>query len=257
MRIQELFEAKNAGENLRTAAFMHGDIYKTKAALRAAVQDAAKEHGVKVSIKRVDDKDLPGYDLIISGPEQGVAKFVQKIVMKKGTPLKAAMAFAKAERIDEIRGDFDLTDPEGKPEVRKAMDTAYDTHAKKTAAAVDMWDKLAKKLKAVKVQNQGESGFGTRSYIIMKLPDDYRIGMFRDDVMLNLPKGQTLSKDDEAKIKAIFKDAGENLYGTNFSTMGDGPGPNAVRTGYYTSIAHNPKFADAIVNTLKYLKTRA
>ena len=164
---------------------------------------------------------------------------------------------SELKRLDEIRGDFDLTDPENKPEVRKAMDKAHDTHAKKTVAAVDMWDKLAKKLKAVKVQNQGESGFGTRSYIIMKLPDDYRIDMFRDDVMLNLPKGQTLSKDDEAKIKAIFKDAGENLYGTNFSTMGDGPGPNAVRTGYYTSIAHNPKFADAIVNTLKYLKTRA
>lgn len=100
MKVQELFEAKET-QTLNVSGFLDADsmkkLWETIANFKAEVKKFAADCGVKAKVTRVDDKDLPGYDLEVSGPEQGVAKMFQKFIMKKGSSLKAALEFARSQ----------------------------------------------------------------------------------------------------------------------------------------------------------------
>ena len=74
--------------------FIHRDDF----AGRDVIKTDAAALDVKVKISRVNDKDLPGWDILASGSAMNVGKLFQKHGLKKGTSLKAAIAWAESNQ---------------------------------------------------------------------------------------------------------------------------------------------------------------
>ena len=161
---------------------------------------------------------------------------------------------------DLFEATISFADPDREPGAVDREGAARDALAKRERASTSAWEDLIEKMSGQITHHQkpGERSISGRSpSIYAKLPEGFKIDMWRSDVLLTAPKD--IAHEDRKAIQVIWKKHGLNLYGTDFMYLGEGDANkyfNAINIGYYSSLTGDEAEAraKAILASYEYMK---